>query len=109
MRVGDAANWFHFTGTRAGRAKSLGRTNMAKLNVLAAVGSAFVLAFVGTTGIAAPLSLGADATMSAAAQVSLIEQTHGTHRACVVGRVPRWGGAIRFHRHVGRNNAPVRC
>ena len=81
---------------------------MAKLNVLAAVGSAFVLAFVGTTGIAAPLSLGADATMSAAAQVSLIEQTHGTHRACVVGRVPRWG-VVRFHRHVGPRSVPVRC
>jgi hypothetical protein len=82
---------------------------MAKLNLLAAVGSAFVLAFVGTTSVAAPLSLGAGATMSAAAEVSLIENTHGRHRACVVGRVPRWGGAIRFHRHVGAAHVPVRC
>jgi hypothetical protein len=82
---------------------------MSKLSLLAAVSGALVLAFVARTGIAAPLSLGADATISAGAEVSLIEHTHGRHRACVVGRVPRWGGAIRFHRHVGRANTPVRC
>jgi len=82
---------------------------MAKLNLLGAVCSAFVLSVVGSTGVAAPLSLGADAMISAAAEVSLIDHTHGCHRACRVGRVPRWGGAIRFHRHVGRNHAPVRC
>jgi len=82
---------------------------MAKLNLLATVCSVFVLAVVGSTGVAAPPSLGADAMISAAAEVSLIDHTHGCHRACRVGRVPRWGGAIRFHRHVGPACVPVRC
>jgi hypothetical protein len=82
---------------------------MAKLNLLTAASGVFVLVFAGSTCVAAPLSLGADATINATAKMSLIEYTHGRHRACVVGRVPRWGGAIRFHRHVGPNNVPVRC
>ena len=81
---------------------------MTKL-LLAAAGGAFVLAFAGSSGVATPLSLGAGATIAATAEVNLIEHTHGRHRACVVGRVPRSGGAIRFHRHVGPNNVPVRC
>jgi hypothetical protein len=82
---------------------------MGKLNLLTAAGGAFILAFAASTGVTAPLSLGADATIRATAEVNLIEPTHGRHRACVVGRVPRWGGAVRFHRHVGPNNVPVRC
>jgi hypothetical protein len=81
---------------------------MAKLNLLAAVGGALLLAFVARTGMAAPLSLAADATISAAEAVSLIEHTHGRHRACVRGWVPRWG-VVRFHRHSGPHSVAVRC
>jgi hypothetical protein len=40
--------------------------------------------------------------------LNMVEQTHGTHRACRLGRVPRWR-AIRWHRHIGVSNVPVRC
>jgi hypothetical protein len=33
---------------------------------------------------------------------------HGTHRACVRGWVPRWA-VVRWHRHVGVTNLPIRC
>jgi len=49
-----------------------------------------------------------EALAKANAAISWIELTHGCHRACVVGRVPRWA-AIRFHRHAGPHCVPVRC
>jgi hypothetical protein len=81
---------------------------MKRLNQLATFGAAGVLAFVANVSAAAPLSHGADAITKANTTLNLVEQAHGTHRTCVVGRVPRWG-VVRFHRHVGRAHAPVRC
>jgi hypothetical protein len=81
---------------------------MTKLNRLAAVAGGLALAIVTTTAPTAPLGQGADALFKATATISSIELTHGCHRACVVGRVPRWA-AIRFHRHVGASCVPVRC
>jgi hypothetical protein len=80
-----------------------------RLNLLAMLGSALALALVPRTGAAAPLSQAADATLSAVATLNSIEHVHGTHRTCRLGRVPRWGGAVRLHRHVGSAHAPVRC
>ena len=82
---------------------------MSRWNVLAAVGGALALALVAGGGVAAPFSQGADATLRAAATLSLIEEVHGCHRVCRLGRVPRWGNAIRLHRHVGPACVPVRC
>ena len=81
---------------------------MTKLNRLMVVVGALAFALVARTAPAAPLSQGADALVKAGARISSIELTHRCHRACVVGRVPRWA-AIRFHRHVGPHCAPVRC
>ena len=67
-----------------------------------------VLTFAVNVSVAAPLGHGADAIIKANATLNLVEQAHGTHRACVLGRVPRWG-VVRFHRHVGPAHAPVRC
>jgi hypothetical protein len=67
-----------------------------------------VLAFAANVSVAASLGHGADAIIKANATLNLVEQAHGTHRACVLGRVPRWG-VVRFHRHVGPAHAPVRC
>jgi hypothetical protein len=82
---------------------------MTKLNLLATVGGALSLALVVSLGAAAPLSQAADATIKAAATLTMIEEAHGSHRVCRLGRVPRWGGIVRLHRHVGAASVPVRC
>jgi hypothetical protein len=81
---------------------------MTKSNPLAAAVGALALVLIAKVCVAAPLSQGADATIKAAAALTMVEQTHGTHRACRLGRVSRWG-VVRWHRHVGLTNLPVRC
>jgi hypothetical protein len=82
---------------------------MIKSSLLAAIGAALALTLIASAGTAAPLSQAAEGTLSAAATLDLVEQTHGCHRTCLLGRVPRWGGAIRLHRHVEPACVPVRC
>ncbi len=82
---------------------------MSKSKPLATFVAAIALAFVANTSIAAPLGRGADAVAGAAATLNSVEQAHGFHRACRLGRVSRWGGVVRFHRHVGHAGVPVRC
>ena len=82
---------------------------MSKLNRMVAVVGGLALALVAGTVPAAPVGQGSTVLVKANATISSMELTHGCHRACVLGRVPRWGGAIRFHRHVGPNCVPVRC
>jgi hypothetical protein len=86
-----------------------GKRRMTKLALFAAISGAFTLAFVAGNGATAPLSEGMTSTLVAAGATSLIEPTHGCHRSCRLGRVGRWGGAARFHRHVGPACRPVRC
>jgi hypothetical protein len=82
---------------------------MNRLNLLVAFGCALALALVVRAGSAPPFSQGADATLRAASTLNSIQNVHGTHRGCVLGRVPRWDGVVRWHRHVGPAHVPVRC
>jgi hypothetical protein len=82
---------------------------MSKINRSAAVVGGLALALVAKTVPATPLGQGSNALIEANATMSSIELAHGCNRACRLGRVPRWGGAIRLHRHVGPNCIPVRC
>ena len=86
---------------------------MTRLKFGLTVAGALALALVARTGAAASFGqLPADAISRAAAALSSTEQVMGCHRACVRGPVWRWGGAIRWHRHVpGPRGAcmPVRC
>jgi hypothetical protein len=82
---------------------------MTKLILSAAAGGALALLLTISTSLALPLSLGAEATIESAATLSTIEQVHGAHRSCRLGRVWQWGGVVRWHRHVGSRNRPVRC
>jgi hypothetical protein len=81
---------------------------MTKLNPVAVAGGALALVLFADIGVASPLSQGADAMIKATATLTVVEQTHGTHRSCQRGWVPRWG-VTRWHRHVGRFNVPVHC
>jgi hypothetical protein len=79
-------------------------------NQLASLGAALTFTFVAASiSVAAPLSYGAGALIESAATLKLVEAVHGTHRTCLLGRVPRWGGVVRLHRHVGAAHVPVRC
>jgi hypothetical protein len=82
---------------------------VTRWKVLAAVGGLLMVTLVAGDSRATPLSQGADAMIRAAATVGSIEQVHSCHRVCRLGRVPRWGGVARLHRHVGPNCLPVRC
>ena len=81
---------------------------MTKLNQLAIFCAAVAPAFLANVSGAVPLSHGSDAIIEANATLNIIEQVHGTHRACVRGWVPRWA-VVRWHRHVGVTNLPIRC
>jgi hypothetical protein len=82
---------------------------VTKLALLAALSGALALAFVAGNGATTPLGEGMTSTLVAAGATSLIEPAHGCHRLCRFGRVGRWGGAARLHRHVGPACRPVRC
>jgi hypothetical protein len=82
---------------------------MTKLIFSVAVAGALALTLNISASVALPLSLGAEDLIESAATLSEIEQVHGTHRACRLGRVWQWGGVVRLHRHVGSRHTPVRC
>jgi hypothetical protein len=78
-------------------------------NQLTSLGAALTFMFAANISVAAPLNHGAGALIESAATLKLVEAVHGTHRTCLLGRVPRWGGVVRLHRHVGAAHVPVRC
>ena len=57
---------------------------------------------------ATPLSQTAAGMQAAAGSPDLI-QVHECNRVCVRGAVEEWGGATRWHRHVGKACRPVHC
>ena len=76
---------------------------MTRLNQLVTCHAAVAPTFLANVSGATPLSRGADAIIGANAMLNIIEQVHGTYRACVRGWISRW------HRHVGLANVPIRC
>jgi hypothetical protein len=84
------------------------KMGMTSSNPLTTFGVAVALTLAANASGAAPLGHGSDAMAKANATSDLIEQVHGTHRACVRGWIPRWG-MVRRHRHVGVAHVPVRC
>jgi hypothetical protein len=77
--------------------------------LLLAVASSTVLALISRSAGTAALTQAAGATRTAVASIRLVAQSHGCNRACRLGRVGRWGGVVRLHRHVGPSCVPVRC
>jgi hypothetical protein len=79
--------------------KSLGRISL---------GGALALAS-GTMVVAGPLAQSGAAIGKAAEDIGAVQLVHECHRVCERGPVEEWGGAVRWHRHVGRICRPVRC
>jgi hypothetical protein len=73
--------------------------------------AAGVLAFGLATAMAQamPLTNSAAGLKAAADDTSLIEHVDACNRVCRKGPVEEWGGAVRWHRHVGKACKPTRC
>ena len=72
--------------------------------------TAGVLAFALTTmAQAIPLTNSAAGLKAAADDTSLIEHVDACNRVCRKGPVEEWGGAVRWHRHIGKACKPVKC
>jgi hypothetical protein len=80
---------------------------MIRTSLLTVAGLA--LALMTTATMAAPLAHPGDAVAQAAGSIGIVGQVHGCNRFCTLGPVPRWGGIVRWHRHVGPQCEPVRC
>ena len=64
---------------------------------------------LGQPGVAGPLAQSADAIAKGAITIDEVVKVHGCNRVCRLGPVPRWGGIVRWHRHVGPAREPIRC
>jgi hypothetical protein len=82
---------------------------VTKLHLLSTVLGVMTLLMFAAIGGAAPFNIAAPATIKAATTLNLVEEAHGTHRSCRLGRVAGWGSAVRWHRHVGPSSRPVPC
>lgn len=82
---------------------------MTRSNLLGMFGAALALVLSARDCIATPFSQAEGATLGSAATLNPIEHVHGTHHACRLGPVSRWGGVVRLHQHVGPAHLPVRC
>jgi len=73
--------------------------------------TAGVLAFGLMGGMAQAITLGNSAAgiKAAAEESSLIEHVDACNRVCRKGPVEEWGGAVRWHRHVGKACRPTKC
>ena len=58
---------------------------------------------------AMPLTNSAVGLKAAADDTALIEHVDACNRVCRKAPVPEWGGAVRWHRHVGKACRPARC
>ena len=68
---------------------------------------ALALANVGAQAM--PLASSASGLKAAADNVGLVEHVDACNRVCRKGPVEEWGGAMRWHRHVGKACRPVKC
>jgi hypothetical protein len=62
-----------------------------------------------TTAQGMPLTNSAAGLKAAADGTVLVEHVDACNRVCRKAAVPEWGGAVRWHRHVGKACRPVKC
>jgi hypothetical protein len=68
-----------------------------------------VLGLATATAQALPLAGAAAGLNAAANETGLITHVDSCNRVCRKGPVEEWGGAVRWHRHVGKACRPVKC
>jgi hypothetical protein len=61
------------------------------------------------TAQAVPLAGSASGLNAAANETGLITHVDACNRVCRKGPVEEWGGAVRWHRHVGKACRPTKC
>jgi hypothetical protein len=61
------------------------------------------------TAQATPLTNSAAGLKAAADDATVIEHVDACNRVCRKGPVEEWGGAVRWHRHIGNACRPIRC
>ena len=61
------------------------------------------------TAQAVPLAGSAAGLNAAADETGLVTHVDSCNRVCRKGPVPEWGGAVGWHRHVGKACRPVKC
>jgi hypothetical protein len=61
------------------------------------------------TAHASPFANLASALEVTSENAGVIEQVHACNRVCERGAVEEWGGAVRWHRHVGKACHPISC
>jgi hypothetical protein len=71
--------------------------------------TAGVLALGLATITAQAVPLAAAGVSAAANETSFITHVDACNRVCRKGPVEEWGGAVRWHRHVGKACQPVKC
>jgi len=83
---------------------------MKKLSNLALIGAVFSFG-VATTSVprALPFAGVVSVLKSTSEDAGIIEQVHACNRTCQRGPVEEWGGAVRWHRHVGKACRPISC
>jgi hypothetical protein len=70
---------------------------------------ALALGLACATAQAVPLAGSAAGLNAAANQTGLVEHIDACNRVCRKAPVPEWGGAVQWHRHVGKACRPVKC
>jgi hypothetical protein len=67
------------------------------------------LGLVTATAQAVPLAGSAAGLNAAANETGLVTHVDACNRLCRKGPVEEWGGAVRWHRHVGKACRPTKC
>ena len=81
---------------------------MIRIQGLSLIGGALAFGLAIGMAQATPLSSAVAGIQAAAGDASLV-QVHECNRVCERGPVEEWGGATRWHRHVGKACRPVHC
>ena len=68
-----------------------------------------VLGMMAGVASATPLNSSAVGLNAAMDEIGLVHHVDACNRVCRKAPVPEWGGAVRWHRHVGKACKPVKC
>jgi hypothetical protein len=106
IKAGDAPR--HLIRSRPPRLRTLKEETVTRLATITAA-SVLALGFAMATAQALPLAGSAAGLNAAVKETGLITHVDACNRVCRKGPVEEWGGAVQWHRHVGKACRPVKC